>query len=205
MRKTKDIAYVVFWVWPIFIITVAIIIGIIFRDELVFDPSRLINDFIDFMLGIISMFLGFWVANIYWKRRSETERTQRYTSRFVKYLSQLNLLIGNALKLLSQPVDDGEKAVQRDKKVLSICTKLGYINQNIIKFLDDSVLELGYDKNAAKASEHYRFNVEPLLIGISNVTKIRPRSREITDDLILTKKNIHQVILYLGGIYDESD
>lgn len=201
----EKITYALFLIWPLFVIALAIFIGVIYRKDLEFSPSQLINDAVDFMLGIISMILSFWFANIYWKKKLEKEYTERYKTRYIGYLSNANIVINDALSLINQPVKNEEKALKRDEVVNSKCMDLGHINKNTIRFLNESTLELRQDKNAAKASAYYRQEIEPMLLEISILTKIRPG----IDDLILklkkAKDKINQNILSIGGISNESN
>ena len=197
-----------FWVFIAIIVLVAALCGgiaIYWRDQIEFDPASVINDGVDFLIGLLSMIISFWVAEIYWKNKTERERTARILDQLNYYLDQVARIIVESSEALAGIESAGVDAVRLEQEVLANLRRLGDGTRNILRIIDVSSLELKRHARAAGASAYFRSTVAPTLERLSCRPYVRPEVGEIGSALASVGDQIDRIVRYLRGGFDESD
>ena len=197
-----------FWVFIAIIVLVAVLCGgiaIYWRDQIEFDPASVINDGVDFLIGLLSMIISFWVAEIYWKNKTERERTARILDQLNYYLDQVARIVVESSEALAGIESAGVDAVRLEQEVLANLRRLGDGTRNILRIIDVSSLELKRHVRAAGASAYFRSTVAPTLERLSCRPYVRPEVEEIGSALASVGDQIDRMVRYLRGGFDESD
>lgn len=197
-----------FWVFIGIISLVAIFcisLAVIFRDDLNFDAAEAINDGIRFIIGLLSMIISFWIAEIYWKRKIEGEQTKQAINQLDYYFSQISRITSETTKALAEQFGEGkaDDSDQRDREVLANLRRLGDARTNTLRIVEVSNIELNRNLRASKICSYFRSTIAPILDELSKRKQIRPGVNEIEDDLAKIGNDIKNLVSYMRGEYDE--
>jgi len=201
----KDSAFWVFIGIIAFVLAACVVIAVACRDRIEFDPASAINDGIDFTLGLLSMIISFWIAEIYWKNKTEREQTARTVAQLNYYLNDVAAIVVETIEALARIVSAGDESPQLEQEVLANLRRLGDGNRLVLRIIDGSGLELRRDRRAASASAHFRSSVAPLLDKLSRRPYVRPDVGHIQAGLASIGGEIDDIVTYLRGEFDESD
>jgi len=201
----KDRAFWVFIGIIAFVLAACVVIAVVCRDRIEFDPASAIGDGIDFALGLLSMIVSFWVAEIYWKNKTEREQTTRTVDQLNYYLSHVAAIVVETSEVLARIASAGDESAQLEQEVLANLRRLGDGSRNVLRIMDVSGLELRRDERAASASARFRSTVAPILDKLSRRPYVRPEVTHIQARLASIGGEIDDVVRYLRGEFDESD
>ena len=199
----KDRALWIFIGLIVFIAAACGALAILCRDQLVFDPASVINDGVDFVLGLLSMIISFWVAEIYWKNKTEREQTSRT-------VDQLTYYLGHVAEVVTEIRDAVEKMHRADgdaalleQEVLVNLRRLRDGNRNVLRILDVSSLELRRNERAARASSFFRGVVASAIEKLAQRAYVRPGLEEFESALASVEDDVDRVVRWLKGEFNE--
>ena len=191
-----------FWVFIGIILCVAALCGalaVVYHDRLAFDPVSAINEGLDFIVGLLSMIISFWVAEIYWKNKTEREQAARVLDQLRYHLDYVVEIVAETRQDLSDVARGGDDPVRLEREVLANLRRLGDANRNTLRIIDVSSLELKRDQHAARASARYRRDVAPVVDKLSRRSYVRPEVKEIESRLVSLGEDIDQILRGLKG------
>lgn len=201
----KDRAFWIFIAILVLVAAVCVGVALCWRDQLEFDPASAINEGLDFLIGLLSMIISFWVAEIYWKNKVEREQTARVIGQLCYYLDQVSRIVVETGEALVRIERAGDEATRLEQEVLANLRRLGDGSRNTLMIIDVSALELKRDVRAAGAGARFRSHIAPVLESLSRRPYVRPEVEEIGSALEAVRDQIDRVVRYLRGELDESD
>jgi uncharacterized membrane protein YccC len=202
----KDRAFWLFIILLCLVIFICVAVAFVFRDTIQFAPADAINDGIDFVLGLLAMIVSFWVAEVYWKRKTEEEQSGRALDQLNYYLSSAATIVMQTSQALAEQFHEGqsEAAQRRDQEVLANLRRLGDVRSSIARTLHVSTLELGRCYRPRESAARLHAIVMPALERLSKHPQIRPLADEIASDLANVGNELQAIREYLRGGNDES-
>ena len=201
----KDRAFWVFIAILVFFTAVCFGLAIRYRDQIEFAPATAINDGLDFILGLLSMIISFWIAEIYWKNKTEREQTSRTVDQLRYYLDHVVAIIVETSEALARIDRAADESARLEQEVLANLRRLGDANRNTLRVMDVSGLELRRDQRAARASAYFRSTVAPVLDKLSRRPYVRPEVEEIESVLASVGDDIDKIVRWLKGEFDASN
>ena len=197
-----------FWVFIAIIVSVAAVcvgLAICYRDQIEFAPETAINDGLDFILGLLAMIISFWIAEIYWKNKTEREQTARTVDQLRYYLDHVAAIVVETSEALATIDRAADESVRLEQEVLANLRRLGDGNRNTLRIMDVSGLELKRDQRAARASAHFRSTVAPVLDKLARRPYVRPDVEEIKSILASVGDDVDETVRWLKGDFDASN
>ena len=201
----KDKAFWIFISLIVVVVAACAVLAFAYQGQLVFDPAAVINDGVDFVIGLLSMIISFWIAEIYWKNKTEREQTARTVDQLNYYLNHVAAIIAETAGALAGVARAGEESVRLEQDVLTNLRRLGDGNRNVLRVIDVSSLELRRDRRAAGASAYFRSVVAPALERLAQRPYIRPDEQEIEAALVSVGDDIDKMLRWMKGEFDASN
>ena len=199
----KDKALWIFIGLIVFIAAACGVLAILCRDQLVFDPASVINDGVDFVLGLLSMIISFWIAEIYWKNKTEREQTARTVDQLIYYLGHVAEVVAEIRDAVAKMPRAGSEAARLEQDVLANLRRLSDGNRNVLRIIDVSSLELKRNERVARASSFFRSAVAPALEKLAQRAYVRPGREKFESALASVGDDVDTVVRWLKGEFDE--
>jgi hypothetical protein len=197
------------WVFVAVIILVLpfVIVGLVYRNSLVFAPDKFINDLFGFVISLGGIIVAFWIAEIYWARKTKLEELRRGRGLINYQLEYIARLIVETSGALSRVIDEchEEQALKRDKDIIANLRRLGDGSVNLLSLLDRVWSYLFDDERITKAMEYFRTKVAPVLKELSERKEIRPDVSIVISQIEFIGKELDRVrSLMRGGNYGDN-
>ncbi|MGB8656791.1 MAG: hypothetical protein WCE90_03290 [Candidatus Zixiibacteriota bacterium] len=191
------------WVFVAVIILVLpfVIVVLAYRNSLVFAPDKFINDLFGFVISLGGIIVAFWIAEIYWARKTKLEELSRGRGLINYQLEYIARLIVETSGALSRVIDERheEQALKRDKDVIANLRRLGDGSVNLLSLLDRVWSHLFDDERITKAMEYFRAKVAPVLKELSERKEIRPDVSLVISQIEFVGKELDGVRSLMRG------
>lgn len=182
-----------------------VIVTVVFQHEISFSASDFVNDGVDFVIGLVSMLVSFWVANVYWAFKVEEQQAGRMHSQLTYFAHNISRITSEAMDRLSSNVGDSSQAIWRDQKILANLVRLGDWCDNALQFLNESSFGVKRDTRIVRAGLHFRSVIAPVLERLSKRERIRPEADAVYTELAFVSKQVESLLMYLQGGSNELD
>lgn len=175
-------------------------VGWRYGAEVEFAPVKFINTYLSFTMGLASMGISFWLANVFWANKLKQDRIRRARKTLSRFFHHLRDIVLQCEALLSREYHEAElrEAQERDDKVLELFSLMKLAKEGLLVHYPEEEVE--EDDQLAKAMvDLFWTHIVPAINDLSARQRIRGDIDEVYEQLDVIKKSIRQVSVLLSS------